>query len=69
MTLQIISLFGFHPHLIRVEYRRVGQRGKVSKALIDTAQHPDPRAALAGVLGEKLSSFKIIPIEFDEKED
>jgi hypothetical protein len=32
-------------------YRRHGQRGRASRALIDLARHPDPRAALAKYLG------------------
>jgi hypothetical protein len=60
-TYQLEFLFSNHPHLIQVEYRRDGQRGKASHALIDNKRLPDPEAALSRLLGEKITSFKIQP--------
>jgi hypothetical protein len=58
---QIEFLFRIHPHLIQVKYRRVGQRGNASKALVDTARHPDPEAALSSLLNEEIASFEVKP--------
>ena len=60
---QVEFLFSNHPHLIQVEYRRKGQRGKASHALIDSTRHPDPEAALSHLLCEKIASFKIQPTQ------
>lgn len=37
------------PHLFA--YRRQGQRGRLSRVLIDMQRHPDPRTALTNLLG------------------
>lgn len=63
---QIEYLFGFHPHYRRATYRRVGQRGKDSFALIDTERHPDPEAALATLLGTKIAFFELYPTQCTE---
>jgi len=47
---QIIFLFGKRPYLIRARYRRVGQPGRATPAVI-RADAPDPRAALESVVG------------------
>jgi hypothetical protein len=47
---QIVFLFGECPYLIRANYRRVGQRGRATPAVI-RADAPDPRAALESVVG------------------
>jgi len=52
--LPLIYIGGFPPHLIGVTYRRAGQRGKPSRALIDADRHPEPREALEGLLGEEV---------------
>jgi hypothetical protein len=56
---QIIFLFGKRPYLIRTRYRRVGQRGRATPAVIRT-DTPDPRAALEAVVG---------PVEWFEIEE
>jgi hypothetical protein len=38
-------------------YRRTGQRGRESRAVIATDRHPDPRAALAAALRSELALF------------
>jgi hypothetical protein len=43
-------LLGKRPYLIRANYRRVGQRGRATPAVI-RADAPDPRAALESVVG------------------
>lgn len=68
-TYQLEFLLSNHPHLMRAEYRRAGQRGKASHALIDIKRYPDPKAALSRLLGEKITSFKIQPTRnIDPKE-
>ncbi|WIY24330.1 hypothetical protein [Parasedimentitalea psychrophila] len=54
---QIEYLFGITPHYRIATYRRVGQRGKSSRAIIDLSRHADPKAALENLLGEKLTQL------------
>lgn len=44
---------------VLVAYRTAGQRGSSSQAVIDADRHADPRAALAGVVGD-LSAFEVL---------
>jgi hypothetical protein len=46
---QICSLLGYPPIFA---FRRKGQRGKASRALIDLRRHPDPLRALRAALGD-----------------
>jgi|GEM_PF-6505755 len=56
---QIEYLLGVHPHYRRATYRRAGQRGKASKALIDTSRHSDPKFALSELLGQEIAMFEM----------
>jgi len=54
-------LVGNRTHLISVEYRRSGQCGKPTKALLP-ADSPDLQAALEAVVGE-VASFRLAPVQ------
>ena len=56
---QIEILFGFRPHYRVATYRRVGQRGKSSQAIIVTERHKNPEAALSRRLGSELARFEL----------